>query len=63
MASFVDSLVADIRKVPSEGNFKELAAKLAQYEEQLSKVDVSVLDTMVECLDVSSHSLGVMAAL
>lgn len=63
MASFVDSLVADVRKVQGEGEFQELVARLNQCEEQLSKVEVSVLDTMVECLDVSTHSLGVMAAL
>lgn len=63
MASFVDSLVADVRKVQGEGEFQELVARLNQCEEQLSKVEVSVLDTMIECLDVSTHSLGVMAAL
>lgn len=63
MASFVDSIVAEVRKVPPDGDYKELAVKLKQYEEQLSKVDLAVLDTMIECLDPSTHSLGVLAAL
>lgn len=63
MASFVDSLVADVRKVPAEGGFQELATKLNQCEEQLAKMELRVLDTMIECLDASTHSLGVLAAL
>ncbi len=63
MASFIDSLVADVRKVPREGDFKELATRLNQCDEQLSKAELSVLDTMIECLDMNAHSLGVLAAL
>lgn len=63
MASLVDSLVAEVRKVPADGNFGELTARLNHNVEQLSKMDLSVLDTMIECLDVSTHSLGVLAAL
>lgn len=63
MASFIDSLVADIRKVPLEGDYKELSSRLNQREEQLSKLDISLLDTMMECLDASVHSLGMQAAL
>lgn len=63
MASSVDSLVAEIRKISAEGEWKELAVRLNQCGEQLSKVDLPVLDTMIECLEVPTHSLGVMAAL
>lgn len=63
MASFVDTLVADVRKVPRDGDFKDLASRLNQCEEQLSKAELSVLDTIVECLDMNAHSLGVLAAL
>ena len=63
MASFIDSLVADIRKVSEESEMKELAAKLISQEEQLNKVEVSMLDTIIECLDINSHTLGILAAL
>ena len=63
MASFVDNLVASVRKVSGEGEFQELTVRLNQCEEQLSKVELPVLDTMIECLGVSTHSLGVLAAL
>lgn len=63
MASLVDNLVADVRKVSAEGEWKELAVKLNQCGDQLSKVDLPVLDTMIECLEIPTHSLGVMAAL
>ena len=63
MASFVDNLVAEVRKVLAGSDLKELVAKLNKHEEQLSQVELSVLDTMIECLDMTSHSLGVLAAL
>lgn len=63
MATTVDGLVADIRKVSEKTELKEIAAKLISQEEELANVELSMLDTMIECLDVSTHSLGVMAAL
>lgn len=63
MASFVNGLVADVRKVPVEIELKELVTRLNENEKQLSRTELSVLDTMIECLDVTSHSLGVLAAL
>jgi hypothetical protein len=66
MALIVDNLVAEVRKasVVVPGEWKDLAVKLNQCEEQLSKVEpAAVLDTMVECLQLPTHSLGVLAAL
>ena len=63
MASVVDNLVAEVRKATCDKEWKELAVKLNQYEEQLSKLDLPALDAMIECLEVSVHSLGVLAAL
>lgn len=63
MATFINSLVADVRKVPAEIAMKDLVTRLNDSQEQLSRTDLSVLDTMIECLDVTSHSLGVLAAL
>ena len=63
MASTVDNLVADIRKVSEKAELKEIAAKLISQEEHLANAELSMLDTMIECLDVSTHSLGVLAAL
>ena len=63
MASFVDNIVSEIRKVPAEGDYKTLAEKLNQYADQLSKVDHSVLDNIIDCLDITTHSLGVLAVL
>ncbi len=63
MATFVDTLVADIRKVSGDLELKELAGKLVAQEEQLSKLEISMLDTMIECLDINFHTLGIMAAL
>jgi len=63
MASTVDNLVADIRKCSGDSEMKELADKLISQEEQLCKLEISMLDTMIECLDISAHTLGIMAAL
>ena len=63
MASLVDGLVAEVRKVGGDGDLKELVSRLNQNEELLSKVDLPVLDTMIECLELPIHSLGVLAAL
>ena len=63
MATFINGLVADVRKVPVELDIKDLVGRLNDSEEQLSRTELSVLDTMIECLDVTSHSLGVLAAL
>ena len=58
-----DSLVADIRKMSADADFKSLVTKLESNEENIAQLNNSVLDTMIECLDVRNHSLGVMAAL
>lgn len=63
MASSTDALVADITKYSKENNFKDLADLLKGHESGLADTDPSVLDTMIECLNSSSHSLGVLAAL
>ena len=63
MANFINGLVADVRKVPGEVSVKDLVSRLKESEEQLSKTELPVLDTMIECLDMTTHSLGVMAAL
>ena len=63
MASVVDNLVADIRKCSGDSGMKELADKLLSQEDQLSKMEISMLDSIIECLDIGSHTLGVMAAL
>lgn len=63
MATFINGLVADVRKVPGELDIKDLVSRLNESEEQLSRTEPSVLNTMIECLDVTLHSLGVLAAL
>ena len=63
MASSTDALVADIRKYSADGDFKGLVALLQQQEESLAQANPAVLDTMIDCLDSSSHCLGVLAAL
>lgn len=63
MASSTDALVADIRRYSADSDFKGLVSLLQQQEESLAQTDSAVLDTMIECLDSSSHCLGVLAAL
>ncbi len=63
MASFVDNIVSEIRKVPAGGDYKALATKLKQYADQLSKTELSVLDNILDCLDITTHSLGVLTVL
>ena len=59
----MDQLVGDIRRLSSEGDFKALATQLQTSSDQINQMDKAVLDTVIDCLDVKSHSLGVMAAL
>lgn len=40
-----------------------MATQLDKYTDQLAQTDCSVLDTMIECLDIKVHSLGIMALL
>lgn len=63
MALSVDHLVADIRKLSMEREYASLATQLDKYSDQLAQTDCSVLDTMIECLDIKVHSLGIMALL
>lgn len=63
MALSVDHLVADIRKLSMEREYVSLATQLDKYTDQLAQTDCSVLDTMIECLDIKVHSLGIMALL
>lgn len=63
MALSVDHLVADIRKLSMEREYANLATQLDKYSDQLAQTDCSVLDTMIECLDIKVHSLGIMALL
>ena len=63
MSVSTDSLVADIRKMSGDADFKSLITKLDSSEEHISQLNNTVLDTMIECLDMRNHSLGVMAAL
>ena len=63
MSMTTDSLVADIRKMSNESDFKTLITKLESSQEHIAQLSNAVLDTVIECLDVRNHSLGVMAAL
>lgn len=63
MASSTDALVADIRKYSIGGDFKGLVALLQQQSEVLSQTDPPYLDTITDCLDASTHCLGLLAVL
>ncbi len=63
MSMTTDSLVADIRKMSGDSDFKTLITKLESSQEHVAQLSNAVLDTVIECLDVRNHSLGVMAAL
>ena len=63
MAVSTDTLVADIRKHSEDESFKILSVILQRHEEALAQTDMAVLDTMIECLDMRNHSLGVLAAM
>ena len=63
MSVSTDSLVADIRKMSSDADFKSLITKLESSEEHIAQLNNAVLDTMIECMDVRNHSLGILAAL
>jgi hypothetical protein len=63
MSMTTDSLVADIRKMSGDSDFKTLITKLESSQEHIAQLSNAVLDTVIECLDVRNHSLGVMAAL
>ena len=63
MSMTTDSLVADIRKMSNESDFKTLITKLESSQKHIAQLSNAVLDTVIECLDVRNHSLGVMAAL
>ena len=63
MSVSTDSLVADIRKMSGDADFKSLITKLESCEEHIAQLTNAVLDTMIECLDMRNHSLGVMSAL
>lgn len=55
--------MSDVRRLSSSGDFKALATQLQSAADQIAATDVSVLDSVIECLDCRQHSLGVMAAL
>ena len=59
----MDRLVSDIRRLSSDGDFKSLSGQLQGSMDQISSMDISVLDSIIDCLDSRQHSLGVMAAL
>ncbi len=61
MAFSSDAFVADIRKC--ENNFKDVVEFVARQADNLCEADGCVLDNVIESLDSSAHSLGVMAAL
>lgn len=63
MSVSTDSLVADIRKMSADSDFDSLMTKLDSSQEHIAQLNNPVLDTMIECLDMRNHSLGVMAAL
>ena len=63
MSISTDTLVADIQKMSADSDFKSLITKLESSEEHIAQLSNGVLDTMIECLDMRNHSLGVMAAL
>lgn len=63
MALSTDQLVSDIRRHSAEGDFKMLATQLQNCADQIARMDLAVLNTIIECLDYRAHSLGILAAL
>ena len=62
--SALGALVAAIQKGAEDGaDLKDLTTKLLQHEKVLAKVELPVLDIIIESLSVSIHSLGVLALL
>ncbi|XP_055628425.1 COP9 signalosome complex subunit 3 isoform X2 [Toxorhynchites rutilus septentrionalis] len=62
MASPLEHYVNHVRSMSSAGNFRELVEYLMESRELLSK-NGSILDNVLETLDIQQHSLGVLFVL